>query len=347
MNFSEKLITLRKHKGWTQEELAERLDVSYQAISKWENGLAQPSLENLVKLADAFNVCTDYLLKDECTETILPTQTEKSKSVPKYVQFIRKRSWQFSVVLTVLLLIASCVLDLLIEKKTSWHYWIDWFMTTTAQSLLLKFLIVLVVSKCDKESLIGEVKGLLLSLIFFIPSFYMNLIYNGNAPLSTTYLIYFLPVLAGLAIIAAIWKKNPLFLLITVCSIATYLECIYYHREIVALQYLPAIILLLTSIVPLYINARKNRFNTQTILLLLLMGVISSAFHFFHKENIRDDFPQGYYLMDFFTAYHLLIAIGFLLQLIAQSPHQNESNKRRFQLRTLYRRYTSKHLIPF
>ena len=45
MNFSEKLLTLRKTKGMTQEQLAERLDVSRQSISKWESGQAVPELE--------------------------------------------------------------------------------------------------------------------------------------------------------------------------------------------------------------------------------------------------------------------------------------------------------------
>lgn len=316
MNLDEKLIELRKQNGWTQEELAYRLDVSYQAISKWENGLAQPSLENLVKIAQIFNVSTDYLLKDELTE-IAPPQTNTAKTAPKHIQFIRKRSWQLSVLFTMVLLITACVLDLLIEKKTFWHYWIDWFMTVTAQALLLKFLAILVVSKCDKESLIGEVKGLLISLIFFIPSFYMRTLFSTYVTLSATYLIYFQPVLAGLAAIVAIWKKNPLFLLITAGSIATYLAGIYFNRDIATLQYLPTIILLLGSIISLCINARKKNFNLQTLSLLLLIVVISSAFYFFSKKLIIGSFINHYNLMYYHDAYQLLIVIGFLLQLIA------------------------------
>jgi len=48
MNFSEKLLTLRKAKNLTQEQLAEKLDVSRQSISKWESGQAIPELEKLV-----------------------------------------------------------------------------------------------------------------------------------------------------------------------------------------------------------------------------------------------------------------------------------------------------------
>ena len=63
MNFSEKLLTLRKANDLTQEQLAEKLDVSRQSISKWESGQATPELEKIVALSAVFNVTTDYLLK--------------------------------------------------------------------------------------------------------------------------------------------------------------------------------------------------------------------------------------------------------------------------------------------
>ncbi len=63
MNFSEKLLTLRKAKNLTQEQLAEKLDVSRQSISKWESGQAVPEMEKIVALSVVFDVTTDYLLK--------------------------------------------------------------------------------------------------------------------------------------------------------------------------------------------------------------------------------------------------------------------------------------------
>lgn len=65
MQFYEKLISLRKQKGWSQEELAERLDVSRQAISKWESGQSLPETDRVVQLATLFGVTTDYLLLEE------------------------------------------------------------------------------------------------------------------------------------------------------------------------------------------------------------------------------------------------------------------------------------------
>lgn len=64
MTIYEKLVKLRKSKGWSQEDLAEKLNVSRQAISRWENGTALPDAENLRQLSLLFGVTADYLLND-------------------------------------------------------------------------------------------------------------------------------------------------------------------------------------------------------------------------------------------------------------------------------------------
>ena len=64
MTFADKLIRLRKINGMSQEDLAEELGVSRQAISKWEGMLSVPDLQNVLKISELFNVTTDYLLKD-------------------------------------------------------------------------------------------------------------------------------------------------------------------------------------------------------------------------------------------------------------------------------------------
>ena len=65
MNLSEKLYSLRKKSGLSQEQLAEKLGVSRQAISKWEIGVSQPECDKLILISKYFNVSIDYLLKDE------------------------------------------------------------------------------------------------------------------------------------------------------------------------------------------------------------------------------------------------------------------------------------------
>ncbi|RHR28768.1 XRE family transcriptional regulator [Clostridium sp. AF19-22AC] len=75
MNFSEKLLALRKSRDLTQEQLAEKLDVSRQSISKWESGQAVPELEKIVALSGLFDVTIDYLLKpSEIDELSIKTE---------------------------------------------------------------------------------------------------------------------------------------------------------------------------------------------------------------------------------------------------------------------------------
>ena len=65
MILAEKITELRKKNGWSQEELAEQLDVSRQSISKWESAQSTPDMNRILKMSDIFGVSTDYLLKDE------------------------------------------------------------------------------------------------------------------------------------------------------------------------------------------------------------------------------------------------------------------------------------------
>ena len=62
MKLADKLIELRKQKGWSQEEFAEKLDVSRQAISRWENETALPDAQNILRISKLFNVTTDFLI---------------------------------------------------------------------------------------------------------------------------------------------------------------------------------------------------------------------------------------------------------------------------------------------
>lgn len=76
MILAEKIMEERKRNGWSQEELAEKLGVSRQSVSKWESAQSVPDLNRIIKMAELFGVTTDYLLKDEMekretTETLM------------------------------------------------------------------------------------------------------------------------------------------------------------------------------------------------------------------------------------------------------------------------------------
>lgn len=82
MEFFDKLIQLRKERNWSQEDLAEKLNVSRQAISRWENGTAYPDAQNILQISKLFNVTTDYLLNDDY---------EKDEDIPVVKTVIKEK----------------------------------------------------------------------------------------------------------------------------------------------------------------------------------------------------------------------------------------------------------------
>ncbi|OXS54237.1 transcriptional regulator [Cohnella sp. CIP 111063] len=83
MIFGEKLKTERSKKGWSQEELAAKLYVSRQSVSKWENGQNYPGIEIIIKISDLFEVTIDELLRsdEELTKTVI--QESKRLAYPR------------------------------------------------------------------------------------------------------------------------------------------------------------------------------------------------------------------------------------------------------------------------
>ena len=65
MKLAEKIMAMRKQRGWSQEELAQQLSVSRQSVSKWESGASVPDLDKILKMSEIFDVSTDALLKEE------------------------------------------------------------------------------------------------------------------------------------------------------------------------------------------------------------------------------------------------------------------------------------------
>ena len=70
MILAEKIMQLRKKNGWSQEELAGKLGVSRQSVSKWESAMSIPDLDKILQMSEIFEVTTDFLLKDEMTEEV-------------------------------------------------------------------------------------------------------------------------------------------------------------------------------------------------------------------------------------------------------------------------------------
>lgn len=77
MEFNNKLYELRKQKGFSQEELANRLNVSRQTVSKWEVGDSTPDMEKLVAISDLFGISLDELVLDKAPEPVPEVQPAK------------------------------------------------------------------------------------------------------------------------------------------------------------------------------------------------------------------------------------------------------------------------------
>ena len=90
MKLSDKLVKLRKINGWSQEDLAEKLNVSRQAISRWESETAQPDASNVLNLSKLFGVTADYLLNDEYESdfdvpVVIRTKSDAKDNIKKVI----------------------------------------------------------------------------------------------------------------------------------------------------------------------------------------------------------------------------------------------------------------------
>lgn len=113
MNLPAKLTALRKQKGLTQMDLAEKLGVSRQAISRWEVGTAAPSTDNLKTLSDLYGVPVDYLLNDDSENAAVITESqEPEKNMPSGKQ-IHKRH--------LMLLAVAAILTVALVLFHSWN----------------------------------------------------------------------------------------------------------------------------------------------------------------------------------------------------------------------------------
>ena len=118
MILADKIIELRKKNGWSQEELAEKLGVSRQAVSKWEGAQSVPDIQRILEMSRLFGVSTDYLLKDDmdygseaitesAAETDSPLRRVDMETASAFLAF--RRNWAPRIALAVFLLIISPV----------------------------------------------------------------------------------------------------------------------------------------------------------------------------------------------------------------------------------------------
>lgn len=124
MNLPEKLAFLRRAKGLSQEKLADEMNVSRQAVSKWESGNVMPSLDNLIYLSRLYGVTIDSLIDDSQD---LPSESAPPEPVPAEpvppesprmehpaFTFIKKYGWltAFLLAMVVILILVTCLLNM-------------------------------------------------------------------------------------------------------------------------------------------------------------------------------------------------------------------------------------------
>ena len=112
MNISDKIQILRRDKEWSQDELAEKLNVSRQSVSKWESGKALPDSEKILAMAKLFDVSTDFLLKDEQEPVFVDDEQEKqpeSQAADAPTENTEKKKHKLSGKKIVAIVVAACI----------------------------------------------------------------------------------------------------------------------------------------------------------------------------------------------------------------------------------------------
>lgn len=143
MDFAEKLITLRKSKELTQEQLAEQLNVSRQSVSKWETGQVIPEVEKLVELSRAFDVTIDYLLKPSEIDE-LSVKTDILEQQQK--QLLAREQKRSKVLKNIMYALIVCLIFLALVFAEHFYYFEVMTSAVAFKSILMaEFLIAIAV----------------------------------------------------------------------------------------------------------------------------------------------------------------------------------------------------------
>ncbi len=145
MTIGEKIQSLRKSQGISQEQLAAQLQISRQAVSRWETGESIPDTERIVQLSDIFQVTTDYLLKKEQPAAPVVQQTSNQPNTTQVPSLPHKKlivGGLFFGIGAIIAVVALILAFIWAENTTEWYT--NWGKFGTAlfrTYLLMPFLI--------------------------------------------------------------------------------------------------------------------------------------------------------------------------------------------------------------
>lgn len=129
MKFNDNLVNLRKKKGWSQEELADKLDMSRQAVSKWEVGTSKPDIDNAIKISKLFGVSIDELVNNDIVKTeAISINVKKKSKKQKLMVWLRRTLIVLAVIYVVNVIYNFAVLftitqaELKYKELNNYHY---------------------------------------------------------------------------------------------------------------------------------------------------------------------------------------------------------------------------------
>lgn len=319
MKLDDKIMMLRKQKGWSQEELAFRLDVSRQAVSKWELGTCIPDLDKIIKMSELFEVTTDYLVKGEQTyEHKIEKPDEKIEKVDTNDKVSRKYEGLVGKITIVSSFLLSLVIIVyfLIGTPAFLECRMNISKTLIFNLLLLgiKFLVVVIATRCNTKALWNEFFGFLISLTLYLPFYlpykkfvwYMSSLNGGDVSSIFMYMLCMQLNLSIGFIVLAVRKKKVVYLLNTIICIICVLKSIFYETPFVAILVYSSI--LLGIVLAFLIKLQKIKLDLLTVICIFALFVIAYIF-----------FQEAIFIENIFIRSSVLICVAFFMQLFSFS----------------------------
>lgn len=228
MKLADKIIKLRKKFGWSQEELAEKMGVSRQSVSKWEGALSIPDLKKIIRLGEIFGVSTDYLLKDDVAEPEINSKDQEEGvevvSLADASNFIEKTIKQSRLVAKGVLICIYSVLPLLTllalseSPDLNIHENVATGVGITFMFLMIASAVVLFISTSHVSRQLNTFKEKILELEYGVESIMkekmeaFSPIYTRNVSISVSMFV----LCAVPLILAGIFDAGDLFLMMMV-----------------------------------------------------------------------------------------------------------------------------------
>ena len=167
MILADKIIENRKKNGWSQEELANRLGVSRQSVSKWESAQAIPDMKKILQLSEIFGVSTDYLIRDEIEEAPVPEQapvdngleeTVRSVSMEEAASFLKYNEKESRAVSTgvMMCIVSPVILILLVQLAEIGYLPLESAIAEIAGTAILLIIIAVAVGLFIREGMRGK-----------------------------------------------------------------------------------------------------------------------------------------------------------------------------------------------